>query len=74
MRLSKVELEVLFCLGDLLRGKVSRLKLVVEGLEVAAVDHFERVDHVAQTLAHLAAFLVPHHRVQIYFGEGQLVR
>ena len=36
-------------------------------------EDLERVDDVAETLGHLTAILVAHHRVQVDLGEWQLV-
>ena len=36
-------------------------------------DDLERIDDVAETLGHLTAILVAHHRVQVDLSEWQLV-
>ena len=47
-------------------------ELVVEGLQRDALDDVQGVDHVAQTLGHLAAMRVPHHVVQVHRVERHL--
>ena len=46
--------------------------LVHEGLDVRAFDQVHRVDDVALGLAHLLAFVVPHHPVDIDVAERHL--
>jgi hypothetical protein len=40
----------------------------VQPLQADALDDVQRVDHVAQGLAHLAAVSVAHHRVQVHLA------
>ena len=55
------------------RVQVAVTDLLQHALERAAVDHVQRVDHVAQRLGHLSAVLVANHGVQVHLREGQLV-
>ena len=57
---------------DLLGIEVVELELLVELVERDAVDDVERVDDVAQRLAHLAAVRVADDRVQVDVLERQL--
>jgi hypothetical protein len=46
----------------------------VQPLQADALDHVQRVDHVAQRLRHLAPVRVAHHRVQVDLLERHLAR
>ena len=55
----------------LLRVQVPLLQLLVQLLQGDAMNHVDGVNHVTQTLAHLATKLVSDHGVQVHLLEGQ---
>eukprot|EP00760_Papus_ankaliazontas_P017993 PhM_4_TR17413/c0_g1_i1/m.82358 len=61
-------------LANLLGVKVACLQLLVQLLELDAVEYIDGVDDVTLSLAHLLAILVAHHRVHVYLRERELVQ
>ena len=57
---------------DLLLREVAVEQLLVEPLQGDALDHVDRVDDVAERLAHLAPLRVPDHGVQVDLVEREL--
>ena len=66
----KVDLEVLLSLGHLLCREIALFQFAVESLQLAAVNHFQRVNNVAERLGHLTAFLVSDHGMQVHLSGG----
>mmetsp|Transcript_6766 Transcript_6766/g.16439 ORF Transcript_6766/g.16439 Transcript_6766/m.16439 type:complete len:545 (-) Transcript_6766:224-1858(-) len=71
--LREVELQSCGSLDDLIRVQVALLQLLLQPLQGSALNDLDRINHIAQGFAHLAAILVPDHRVQENGIERQLV-
>ena len=70
--LREVLLLARFRLGDLALVEVALVQLLVESLQIEALDDIDRVDDVTEGLGHLATMRITDHRVAVHLREGDL--